>query len=131
LTGTLDKLAVVKTDSLPQVVLDSDSGVFEIIGHSLPQNGKAFYDPILSWIDAYAHHPNGHTHFAFDLESFNIYSAKMILFILYALKKIQDNGKEVKILWYYDDEGDEMYESGRDYEIMVKLPFIFLKGQKM
>src|SRR5689334_10580181 len=105
---------VPSTDSNPHVLLDSERNIFEIIGYSLPQNGKELYDPVLSWVELYSQKPNKQTQFTFDLEAFNIYSAKMILFILYSLKKIKDNGNEVKVIWYYDDEGDEIYESGKD-----------------
>ncbi len=123
-----ETLEVLSTENKPYVLLDAEQNLFRISGYSLPSNGKDFYDPIISWMESYSQQPNPSTVFQFDLEEFNIYSAKMILFILYSLKKIADSGKNVSVRWYYDQEGDEMFESGKDYEIMVKVPFEFVIG---
>lgn len=112
-------------EELPTINFDIETGNFLIFGKSLPEDGKAFYEPVLQWLEQYAHHPLPETHLIFDLEYFNISSSKMILYILYKLNELQTAGHKVKVTWCYADEDDEMYEVGEDYAFMVDIPFDF------
>jgi hypothetical protein len=117
------KITINRSDIYPDITLDRSTGIFEIKGISLPENGKEFYQPVLDFLAEYALEPNAMTHFVFNLRFFNISSSKMFLFILYKLKELNDNGHTVLITWCYDD--DDIQEAGRDFEHMVALPFQF------
>ncbi|MDF2436491.1 MAG: hypothetical protein K0Q95_867 [Bacteroidota bacterium] len=119
----LRKIQISRSEIYPEIVLDKESGIFEIKGISLPENGKDFYQPVLEFLEEYVTEPNEVTHFVFNLRYFNISSSKMILFLLYKLKELQDAGKKVVITWCYDDE--DIHEAGKDFEHMVTLPFQF------
>lgn len=60
-----------------------------------------------------------------DLEYFNITSSKRILFLLYKLNELSENGSDVKVEWLYRETDEDMYEVGQDYAYMVKVPFEF------
>lgn len=112
-----------RSEIYPDIILDKENGIFEIRGVSLPENGKEFYRPVLDFLDEYCQDPNKLTQFVFNLRFFNISSSKMILYILYKLKELQDKGHTVVVIWCYDHE--DIREAGEDFAHMVPLPFQF------
>jgi hypothetical protein len=115
-------------DKTPMILFDPLQGKFEIIGVSIPDNGKDFYTPALEWINQYVKNPNPLTGLTINLDYFNISSSKMILFILYKLMELNQKGFEVLIKWCYNDE--ELLEAGEDYSYITKLNFEFIKVSK-
>lgn len=118
-------LIIEATEKTPSVVLDPESNHFEITGKSIPNDAEAFYNPILEWLEAYMAKPNARTSISFNLEFFNISSSKRILFILYRLNEMVDEGHDVRVKWCYAKNDDDMLEVGQDYAFMVKVPFEF------
>jgi len=116
------------TEKTPLIILDPEQKKFEIIGVSVPENGKEFYQPVLEWLSAFAVKPPGEMTLVINLDYFNISSSKMILFIFYKLMEIKQLGKEVRVVWFYNDE--DLYEAGEDYEYITKLNFEFTKVSK-
>ena len=115
------------TKETPQVTLDAAGNRFEITGRSFPLNAKGFYAPILDWLESYAESPNSKTHFTFRLEYFNTPSSKSISDILKKLKEIKDDGNEVVVNWYYEEDDEDMLEAGEDYQAIIKVPFEMIK----
>lgn len=116
------------TEKTPLIILDKEKERFELIGVSVPHDGKEFYQPVLDWMKQYAADPLEETVFIFNLDYFNITSSKMILFILYKLQEIEASGKKVKVKWFYNDE--DLFEAGQDYEYISRLDFVFVKTSK-
>ncbi|MCD6068177.1 MAG: hypothetical protein K0S33_3003 [Bacteroidetes bacterium] len=116
------------TEKTPLVILDKEKARFELIGVSVPTDGKEFYQPVLDWMKKYAEAPLEETVFVFNLDYFNISSSKMILFVLYKLQEIESMGKKVKVKWFYNDE--DLFEAGQDYEYISRLDFVFVKTSK-
>lgn len=112
-----------QTDLYPTIIMDKESGVFEIKGVSLPLDGKDLYMPVLDFLDEYVKAPNKVTLFVFNLKYFNISSSKMFLFMLYKLKELYDAGNSVVVIWSYDD--NDILEAGEDFQHMVDIPFQF------
>jgi hypothetical protein len=66
--------------------------------------------------------------FVFDLEYFNIFSSKRILFILYKLSDLKASGVDINVIWHFSLEDDDMKEVGEDFACMVNLPFEFVSN---
>lgn len=109
------------TEDTPKIILDQKNGIFEISGRSLPEDSAEFYRPVLEWIGNYAKSPNGSTEFVFKLEYFNTASSKLILDVLSALEDIQN----MKIMWYYHEDDEDMEEAGQEFSELVEIPFEF------
>jgi hypothetical protein len=118
---TMEILNLEGTEDTPKIILDKKNGIFEISGRSLPEDSAEFYRPVLEWISTYAKEPNGSTEFAFKLEYFNTASSKLILDVLSALEDIQN----MKILWYYHEDDEDMEEAGQEFSELVEIPFEF------
>lgn len=109
------------TEDTPKILLDKGNGIFEISGRSLPEDSTDFYQPVLDWIETYAEDPNSTTEFAFKLEYFNTASSKLILDVLMALEDIDG----MKIIWYFDEDDEDMEEAGEEFSELVEVPFEF------
>ena len=119
----MEVINIQGTDDTPNVILDKDNGTFEISGRSLPEDVNLFYQPIMDWIDAYSEEPSDSTNFNFKLEYFNTASSKIILDILLKFEEIVENGNDVKIIWHYHEEEEDMLEAGEEYADIVEIPF--------
>ena len=122
----MEALRIQETHKTPEVLFDPKNGVFEIKGKSIPDDAELFFAEILSWVEDYVSNPNESTIIKIDLEYFNISSSKRILFLFYRLNELKEKGKEIKIIWHYNEEDEDMFEVGQDYAFMVKIPFDFV-----
>ena len=127
--GKIDKIYKAATTTSPEVILDVENNVFSIKGKSVVTEVEQFYQPILNWLDEAKSTVNQEINFVFDLEYFNVFSSKRILFLLYKLKDLKEQGVNVKIVWHFSVEDDDMKEVGEDFACMVNLPFEFISKQ--
>jgi len=118
----MEALHLEGTEDAPRIVLDKKKGLMEISGRSLPEDSTEFYKPVLDWIEQYAKDPNDSTSFVFKLEYFNTASSKVILDILYALEDIRG----IKVMWYFNEEDEDMEEAGQEFSELVEIPFEFV-----
>ncbi|WP_066630225.1 DUF1987 domain-containing protein [Labilibacter marinus] len=119
----MEVINIQGTDDTPNVILDKDNGKFEISGRSLPEDVNLFYQPIMDWIDGYSKDTNDQTIFHIKLEYFNTASSKIILDILLKFEEIVEDGNDVKIIWHYHEEEEDMLEAGEEYADIVEIPF--------
>lgn len=121
---TLKRKATLST---PRVFLDPTSNTYIISGRSLPIDADIFYTPILNWFDQLIEEGGINSlQLEIKLEYFNIASSKRILFLLYKLAKLQEQGVHVLVRWSYESTDSDMLEIGRDYSVMVEgLHFVF------
>ncbi|MBL1280317.1 MAG: DUF1987 domain-containing protein [Fluviicola sp.] len=123
-------MEVLKRESTPETPMinfNSENGLMELKGRSIPFDSDEFWLPILSWFESYMLSPKESTTFKIKLEYFNISSSKRILFLLYKLNELSEKGLSVKVIWEYRKEDVDMYEVGQDYAYMVKVPFDFIE----
>ena len=118
-----EPLHISSTADKPEINLDSKANVFEILGKSLPEDAKSFYDPVITWFEEYANAPNEATVFNLKLNYFNSSSARKLVELLSVLEKIQEGGKEVKIVWHYKTYDTIMKERGEEVEMVLDVPF--------
>lgn len=115
------------TAQLPRIILDKENNKFEISGQSIPEDVISFYTPILKWLDEYILSPNEKTHFNVKMVYFNTSSSKMIYEMINRFETVFNKGYEVKILWHFASDDEDMEESGRKFEEMFPaLPFDFI-----
>ena len=119
----MESLSIEGTNKTPSVNLDPETGVIEIKGRSIPENSIEFYRPIVEWLDQYAKNPNKKTIVNVQLEYFNTSSSKCILDIFKKLESLKKARNEVVINWYYEEDDEDMLESGEDYESIIRVPF--------
>lgn len=122
----MKELILNGTKQTPYVNFDATTGQLELSGRSIPENSFEFYNPLLEWLIAYGPVALPTTNIKVYLEYFNTSSSKYILEVLKRLKDINElEGKEVKVEWCYDEDDEEMMETGEDYEDVTGLDFTY------
>ncbi|XDD49521.1 DUF1987 domain-containing protein [Leptospira sp. WS92.C1] len=118
----MESLHIQQTKTSPEVILDTEKGVVEIIGESYPENAIAFYKPVFDWLNS-AMGSKGSIQVKFQLDYFNTSSSKVIMDILDSLQKYHDQNGKVRVLWLYKEDDDDMQETGEEFSSDLSLPF--------
>lgn len=121
----MEALKYKGTNQYPEIILDKATGRFDFSGNSLPEDAKSFYEPILNWIDDYIVNSNTITVVRFKMIYYNTPSSKLIFQILKKFEKLFNMGKNVKIIWKYNEEDTDIKEAGNDLAGHIKVPFEF------
>lgn len=127
----MQNLSLEGTPKTPTVNFDSEKGLIELEGRSIPENSHQYYDPLLSWLDEYSANPVSPTTVNLKLEYFNTSSSKCILDIFKKLQGIQSKGTELLINWYYETDDDDMKETGEDYQDITQLNFNMIEEEEL
>lgn len=106
----------------PEIILDADLGVIELIGKSLPENANDVFDPVLKWIDEYLLSPADQTAVSFRFDYLNSRSLKFILEILRKMETLYQKDKTVIVKWFVDPDDEDMIEIGEDFQAAVFIP---------
>ena len=108
---------------LPGVILDKESGTFEISGKACPEDPIEFYQPIFDWLDEYSEEPLEVTYFNFKMIYDNTATSKVLMMIMQRLEEISDDGNKVIVRWHFPEDDEDMEEAGEDYSEMVDVEF--------
>ncbi len=119
----MEAIIIEGTSKTPSVKFNSDQGIFEIKGRSIPENAVEFYKPLVDWLDIYKESPLNKTVVNISLEYFNTSSSKCILDVFKKLEAIHKAKHEVEVNWYYEEDDEDMLEAGEDYESIIRVPF--------
>ena len=115
---------VEQTAKTPLIILNGQTGVFELTGRSLPENPVQFYLPMFIWMENYFLHPAPQTTLNIQLDYFNTNSAKCIveLFKKLEINSKSGNGNSI-INWRYNDHDEDMMETGEDFKSIIDIQF--------
>ena len=112
----MENLNIEATKYTPKIDLNAEEKVLIIVGKSYPENTFEFYEPVVSWIKKFFDHiEDEDVLINIDLEYLNSSSLKAYFDIFDIFEKAQDNGKNLKIKWIYDEENDIAEETGEDF----------------
>ena len=111
---------------LPGIILDRESGKFEISGKTCPEDAIEFYEPVFEWLEEYSKNPLEKTVFDFKLTYFNTVSSKIIMMIMMRLEELSDEGNDVSIRWFFPEDDEDLEESGEDFQSMLEIDFEFV-----
>lgn len=110
------------SDKTPRISLNAETGEMEFSGKSIPENSAKLYGPVMEWIEEYVRSAAEETVFIVKLEYFNTSSSKYLLEIFRKFEEVFKAGKKVAIQWYYEQEDEDMQESGDDFRDILKIP---------
>ncbi|HZG84348.1 DUF1987 domain-containing protein [Paenibacillus sp.] len=118
-------LQVEPTKSTPEVRFDPDAGVLSITGQSYPENAFKFYEPLLSWLDEYLEQVTSETTVSIELHLpyINTSSTKCFMMMLEKLNDAFLAGKQVKVLWFYNEDNETELECAEEFKEDLSLPF--------
>ncbi len=118
----MDQMIIEQTKYSPRVELDP-KGLIYIQGRSIVEDPFAFYGPVLNWVK------NASTtslKVEIKLEYLNTSSSIQIYKLL---SLIQENyeSSNVSVSWFYEEDDEDTFELGKEFESQLKLPFGFYK----
>lgn len=118
----MEDLVIEATDRTPGVSFKTNGELF--IGESsIPEDVLTFYKELFAWMDAYCAAPRGSTTLDLKLKFFNTSTSKCLFTIFQKLEAVKAKGFDVVINWYYRLDDTDMYESGLDFQQLLKVPF--------
>lgn len=117
-------LLIKETKTTPGISFDSSINKWIISGRSYPKEAFEFYEPVLKWISALETSDIKTCIFDFKLEFLNTNTSKIILDILVKMRRMVEQGKtKLTVTWFYEQEDEDMKETGESLMHMAKLPF--------
>lgn len=122
--STLESLIIEGNQNRPDVNFNAETGKLVIEGRSIMENTVIFFQPLLEWIDSYSDQPAVKTELHLVMDYFNTSASKFILSIFEKLEDMYNQGKDVEVYWYFNDE--DMEDLGEDYKHLVGMPFIII-----
>lgn len=118
----MDPLKIKGSRILPFVSFDAENGLLEMGGISVPADSIEFYRPLLEWFGEYAKNPKPVTRMNFRFEYYNTNSLKCLFDFFKRLEKFHLDGNNIIVNWYYDEDYEDLLESGEDFRTLLKVP---------
>lgn len=124
----MNPIKINKTDYTPDVILDIESKELSFRGECRPENVSNFFTPIITWFeDLKTLTPiTEKIPVTFNLDYFNSSSAKYIMDLFFLISDInKDFNFNLEITWEYDEDDEDVYEAGVEFEDLSGVKFIF------
>ncbi len=118
----MENFYLEETQKTPKIHLDAQNGKFVIAGRSIPENSIEFYKPVFDWLEQYADEAKDAITVEVKLEYFNTSSSKCLVEVFRRLEEIKNKGKTIEVNWYYEEDDEDMQESGEDFKEIINLP---------
>lgn len=120
----MDHLVIPQTEQTPLISFLSN-GLMEISGKSINEDSQEFWNPVISWVQAYSAKPSTKTCLNLFIESLDTSSSSALVEVLYLLKEMSKEGNEVRVHWNYEENDLDMLELGKDMDILTQIGFEF------
>lgn len=108
----------------PEIKFDPGNNFFIIKGRSLPEDANDFYAPYKNWLKNYFQGSIHDAEFILHIDYFNSASSRIILDIMYILRDSINEGNNIKIVWKYEADDDEMMTVGEEIQAIIEVPII-------
>lgn len=116
---------IESTKSTPYLEFECNQQRMIFKGESYPENAYDFYEPIYKLIDEYFISLSELV-IDFELSYINTSSIKCLIILFDKLNENYQNGKNISINWYYDEENGFDYDMGQDFKMDLDIPFNFI-----
>lgn len=129
----MEALICIPTEYTPNINFNPQTGEFIISGESRPENASKFFTPVIEWMEQFKLEVakksgvSQRINITFGFSYFNSTSAKFILDMLKSLDAIKMAGATVHCVWQYDEQDEDMHDSGEEFEKLANIKFEFVK----
>lgn len=125
----MEKLIVRPTRITPLIYFDPNRGLLELRGKSSPENSIQFYSTLIRDLEEFGRNGKQNLIANFKFEYFNTSSSKCLFDIFRKLNIVRENGFELSINWYYEEDDEDMLEAGEDYADLLGIEFNYVETQ--
>lgn len=119
----MEKIILKETKHSPSVILNPESGVFELRGSSFLDNAHEFYSPLIDWLKEYEKNPAASTKVIFELNYINTSSQRMMFDFLKRINFLFKSGHPVAVEWLYDENDYDLKDVGEDLLSFMEFPY--------
>ena len=116
---------ILPTDKTPEVILDEE-GMLSIKGRAMALNRTAPSEKLLDCIDRYLENPARTTTVTISLEYLNSFGTQILVAILRKMALVTEQGGQLVVKWYYEDEDDDILERGHHIAETFNIPVEFI-----
>ncbi|MGE0638537.1 MAG: DUF1987 domain-containing protein [Bacteroidia bacterium] len=116
-------LKINETPQTPKVEFNAADSTITFMGRIMCEDAPDFFEPINNWLKEYELEAPDKTLLNIDLEYINTSSSKCLLNMMKRLEHLKERGKDVEVNWIYESDDDDMEEAGKDFHLMVNMPF--------
>ena len=122
------RLVIEEERHTPRIIIDPAKNVFEITGKSFPEDSKQFYKQVFDFLEKNSSSLPKTIEFKFNLFYLSSSSIISIKQLLLKLKEYREKGMDIRILWHYDSDDDDIKKTGEDYVKLTNLDFRFISN---
>lgn len=123
----MQNIKIEQTSDTPSIDFNFVQGIFEIQGVSYPEYAKDFYEPVLTNLKNYVQQPpTERTVMFFKFNYFNTGTNSLITKILKELEKLVLQDHLVEVLWYYEEQDEDIKELGTYFKTLTSLSVKFV-----
>jgi len=114
----MDNLFIAASASSPEVDFRFDQRMLSLKGESYPENAAQFWGEIITTLRRFLADDQGGGTITVNvaLAYFNSSSTKMLFSLFDALNEKAEDGTEVVLNWYHDEEDDTIFEFGQELQ---------------
>ena len=123
----MEEFFLKASERLPEIRLRD--GFISIKGHSIPQDPKKIYKPVLQWVKDYIKNPAPHTEVSLNIDFCDTDSTKAIFDILKLLAMCQNTNHRIEMVfnWIYTEGEDDIKELGEFLESKLGIIFNYIE----
>lgn len=111
----MENLYIAPTPSSPEVDFKFDARSLSLRGESYPENAAAFYGDIIARLKEFlSAQKDISLEVNIALAYFNSSSTKMLFNLIEALSNAAEDGNQVRLNWFHDEEDDTILEFGEE-----------------
>jgi hypothetical protein len=115
----------------PTINFNPNSGLLLIVGRSIPENPVKFYQPIENWIAKFIETNPSKIVLHIYLDYLNTHSTECVLILIKKLESYYTSSKsDVKVIWNFDVDDEDMETLGQDLSSITKIPFEIIEVQE-
>lgn len=118
----MEDLIIQKTTWTPQVNFRMD-GDWLIKGVSNGNNVTKFYEDIMVWLEALKQTKPPKVNLSLEMEYMNTSSSLAFVRILRVLHNLKLEGCQVKIVWRYEEQDEDLLDLGQHLSLATKCEF--------
>jgi hypothetical protein len=123
------EIHILASEKTPEIFLDPE-GTIRIKGRGMSAMKSEQTDRIMKWIDQYVSNPADVTNVIIRLEYLNSTSTSIIYSILKKIAQVILRSKKLMVMWYYDEDDEDILERGEYIAEALNIPFEYLLTHK-
>lgn len=118
----MQALNIEATKSSPKIEFEPEEQKLTIQGESYPEDSFSFYEEIFDLMERAV---DKYDEFELEIEVsyLNTSSTKSFMTLLDIAEQAYQEGNDIQVVWYYQEDNEHSYELALDFKSYLELPF--------